>query len=166
MQDIQAILNISGPRQTTTLWPDPQQTTLKANETLYFTPLSTTHCNFLPLGGAPPWVLNNYSTHGVLNRPALYILSILIVVCWVIFKTSTTPGERRPLVKNSGRIMQYSHNYHWCFIFLLISIYVSVDLRRDWQRHGGAHMWSRLTLLLKRMKTRVNAHAWSQGFKI
>ena len=50
MQDIQAVLNILDPRQTTTLWPDTQQTTLKANETLYFTTVSIKLRNFLPAG--------------------------------------------------------------------------------------------------------------------
>ena len=67
MQDIEAVLNILGPRQTTTLRPNPQQTTLKANETVYFTTFSIIHRNFHPL---KPCALNNYSTHRVLNRLA------------------------------------------------------------------------------------------------
>ena len=81
-KDIQAVLNILDPCQTTTLWPDPHQTTLKANETLYFITLSITHRNFLPP-----------STIFILQQTTTERCPVVLCIRFSIYSTPTSTIE-------------------------------------------------------------------------
>ena len=48
MQVIEIVLNTPDPRQLMRIWPDPPQTTLKANQILYFTTILSIDRSFLP----------------------------------------------------------------------------------------------------------------------